>query len=329
VSAFIDAHRDRFGVEPICETLDVSASAYYQRKTGDRSARSVADERLTGRICEVHGENFDCYGYRRLHAQLVREGETAGRDRVARLMRCAGVQGAKRRGKPWRTTISDPAAQRRPDLVRRDFTATAPDRLWVGDFTYLRTWEGRSLFSFIIDVFSRMIVGWQIARHMRTSLVSDALRMALGLRRPGADFRLVSHSDQGSQYTAEDYVQVLDDHRVLASVGSVGDAYDNALAESFVDSYKTELIADRVWRTHAQLELRTVVYVSWFNTIRLHSSLGNIPPAEHEQRYADAVAAHPEALVLPTGCSGSGAAGVYDPSGVVSALRLQPLALTK
>jgi putative transposase len=293
VSVFIDEHRERFGVEPICETLDVSASAYYQRATGERSARRIEDERLTGRIREVHEANYDCYGYRRVHAQLVREGETAGRDQVARLMASDGLQGAKRRGKAWKTTTPDPEAQRAFDLVCRDFAATAPDRLWVGDFTYLRTWEGRSFFSFIIDVFSRMIVGWQIARHMRTSLVLDALRMALAIRQPGADFQLVSHTDQGSQYTSEDYTQQLDDAKVLASVGSIGDCYDNALAESFVDSYKTELIADRVWRTHAQLELATVDYVVWFNMRRLHSSLGNRPPIEHEQRHAAALVAPP------------------------------------
>ena len=322
MSAFIDMHRARFGVEPICETLDVSASAYYQRATGERSARRVEDERLTGRIREVHEANYECYGYRRVHAQLIREGETVGREQVARLMRAAGVVGAKRRGKPWRTTIPDPQAQRASDLVNRDFTAPAPDRLWVGDFTYLRTWEGRSFFSFVIDVFSRMIVGWQIARHMRTSLVLDALRMALAIRQPGADFKLVSHTDQGSQYTSEDYTQQLDDAHVLASVGSVGDCYDNALAESYVDSYKTELIADRVWRSHTQLELATVDYVAWFNTRRLHSSLGNVPPLEHEQRYIAALTdAHPEALLLPTGSVTLNRSGVYDPFGVVSALR--------
>ena len=257
----------------------------------------------------------------RVHAQLIREDEHAGRDQVARLMRCAGIQGAKRRGKPWRTTIPDPQAQRPSDLVNRDFTAPAPDRLWVGDFTYLRTWEGRLYFAFIIDVFSRMIVGWQLACHMRTTLVLDALRMALGLRAPGADFQLVAHTDQGSQYTSEDYTQELDDARVLASVGSVGDAYDNALAESFVDSFKTELIADRVWRTSSQLELAIVEYVAWFNTVRLHSSLGNIPPSEHEQRHVAALAAHPEALLLSNGSVTLNAAGVYDPSGVVSDLR--------
>ncbi|MGA8718179.1 MAG: IS3 family transposase, partial [Solirubrobacteraceae bacterium] len=227
-----------------------------------------------------------CYGYRRVHAQLVREGENAGRDQVARLMASAGIEGAKRRGKPWRTTIPDPHAQRASDLVNRDFTAPAPDRLWVGDFTYLRTWEGRLYFAFIIDVFSRMIVGWQLACHMRTTLVLDALRMALGLRAPGADFQLVSHTDAGSQYTSFDYTQVLDDHEVLASIGTVGDALDNALAESFVDSYKTELIADRVWRSRAQLELATVEYVGWFNHDRLHEALGDIPPIEFEQRHA-------------------------------------------
>ncbi len=158
--------------------------------------------------------------------------------------------------------------------------------MWVGDFTYLRCWEGIAYFSFVIDVFSRMIVGWQLAQNMRTTLVLDALRMALGLRQPGADFELVAHTDAGSQYTSAAYTQVLDDHRVLASIGSVGDAYDNALAESFVDSYKTELIADRVWRSRSQLELATVEYIGWFNHQRLHESLGDIPPVEFEQLHA-------------------------------------------
>jgi len=285
VSAFVDKTRARYGVEPVCRTLGVSASAYYQRATGARSARSVGDERLTARIRTVHSENFECYGYPRVWRELQRQGEQVGRDRVARLMRQEGIRGAKRRGKPWRTTIADPNAQKRPDLVNRQFTAAAPDRLWVGDLTYLRTWEGRMYFAFLIDVFSRMIVGWQLAGHMRSDLVLDALRMALGTRQPGVEVQLVAHTDQGSQYTAEDYTQVLDDHLVLASVGTVGDCYDNALSESFVDSYKTELIADRVWRTNAQLELATVSYVGWFNHRRLHSSIANRPPVEHEREY--------------------------------------------
>jgi putative transposase len=218
--------------------------------------------------------------------QLKRVGETAPRCRVQRLMAEHGIVGAKRRGRPWRTTKPDPAAVRPRDLVKRDFAASAPNRLWVGDFTYLRCWEGIAYFSFVIDVFSRMIVGWQLAQNMRTTLVLDALRMALGLREPGADFELVAHTDAGSQYTSAAYTQVLDDHRVLASIGSVGDAYDNALAESFVDSYKTELIADRVWRSRSQLELATVEYIGWFNHQRLHESLGDIPPVEFEQLHA-------------------------------------------
>lgn len=282
MSAYIDEHRERFGVEPICRALDVSASAYRHRATGARSARAVEDERLLARIREIHEANYFAYGSRRMWKALKREGQDVGRGRVERLMKTNGIQGAKRRGKPWRTTKSDPEACRRPDLVERNFTATDPNRLWVGDLSYLRCWEGVVYFAFIIDAFSRMIVGWQLASHMRTDLVLDALRMALGTREHGADFQLVAHTDRGSQYTSADYTQVLDDHRVLASVGSVGDAYDNAMAESFVDSFKTELITDRVWRTRSQLELAVVEYVAWFNHQRLHSGLGDLPPAEYE-----------------------------------------------
>jgi putative transposase len=291
VTRFIDTYRERFGVEPICRALGVSASAYYHRRTGARSGRAVEDERLLGVIRQTHTDNFHAYGYRKMWKTLCREGETVPRCQVQRLMREHGIVGAKRRGKPWRTTTSDPSAERRPDLVNRDFTATAPDRLWVGDFTYLRCWEGRLFFSFVIDVYSRRIVGWQLASHMRTDLVLDALRMALGTRQPGADFTLITHSDAGSQYTSYDYTQVIDDHRVLASVGSVGDAFDNALAESFVDSFKTELIKDRVWQTRAQLELAILEYVDWFNNRRLHQSLGDIPPVEFEADWAAATTA--------------------------------------
>jgi putative transposase len=282
VTAFIDSHRGRFGVEPICRAVDVSASAYYERAGGCRSARALEDERLLGRIRELHKKNFEAYGSRRMWKALLRAGEHVGRSHVERLMRRNGIQGAKRRGRPWRTTTADPLAQRPGDLVERDFTAQAPNRLWVGDFTYLRCWEGAVYFSFIIDIYSRMVVGWQLAANMRTTLVLDALRMALGTRAPGADFTLIQHTDAGSQYTAQDYTQVLDDHKVLASIGSVGDAFDNALAESFVDSFKTELIADRVWKTRSQLELAVVHYVAWFNHERLHSALDDIPPVEFE-----------------------------------------------
>jgi len=286
MSAFIDERREDFGVEPICETLGVSASAYYQRQTGERSARAVEDERLVEVISETHKRNYEAYGYRRMWKALLRAGELVARCQVQRLMAEHGIQGAKRRGKPWRTTRPDSDALRRPDLVNRDFTVRRPNALWVADFTYLRCWEGVLYFAFVIDVFSRMIVGWQLAANMRDTLVLDALRMALALRDPGADVALVHHSDAGSQYTSSDYTQTLCDHTVLASIGTVGDAYDNALAESFVDSYKTELISDRVWSSRAQLELATVEWVSWFNHDRLHESLGDIPPAEFEAQYA-------------------------------------------
>ena len=233
-------------------------------------------------------------------------------------MRQAGIKGAKRRGKPWRTAIGDPAAQKRPDLVQRDFTAVAPDRLWVGDFTYLRSWEGKIYFSFVIDAYSRMIVGWQLASHMRTDLVLDALRMALSTRSPGADFTLVAHTDRGSQYVSEDYTQQLDDAKVLASVGSVGDAYDNAMAESFVDSFKTELIKDRVWHSNTKLELAIIEWVAWFNTRRLHSSIGNRPPVEHEAEWRRLVS-QPDTLSPPRTLFTLNAAREYDPlPGVVS-----------
>jgi transposase InsO family protein len=283
VTAFVDEHRGRFGVEPICRVLGVSASAYYQRKTGRRSQRAVEDERLLGRIRELQAANYYAYGSRRMWVALRRAGEPVARCTVERLMRAHGIQGAKRRGKPWRTTRPDPAARRRPDLVDRDFTATGPNELWVADITYLRCWEGVLYFAFVLDAWSRRVVGWQLAGHMRTTLVLDALAMALHHRGPGADVALVHHSDRGSQYTSIDYTQTLTDHRVLASVGSVGDAYDNALAESFVDSFKTELIADRVWRSRSQLELAVVEWVGWFNTSRLHSALGDRPPLEFEQ----------------------------------------------
>jgi len=184
-------------------------------------------------------------------------------------------------------------AQRRPDLVQHDFSARRPNELRVAHLPYLRYWEGLVFFAFVIDAFSRKIVGWQLATHMRTDLVLDALKMALAQRGGGAAVELIHHSDRGSQYTSFDYGQTLDDHGVLASVGSVGDAYDNALAESFVDSFKTELITDRVWRTRSQLELAVVEYIGWYNAARLHESLGDIPPVLFERHDA-----HREATTL-------------------------------
>jgi putative transposase len=229
VSRYIEEHRGRFGVEPICRVLGVSASAHYRRATGRRSERSIEDERLLERIRELHEHNYMAYGYRRMWKALLRDGEPVARCTVQRLMRVNAIQGAKRRGKPWRTTTPDSTAVRRPDLVNRDFTASRPDELWVADFTYLKCWEGAVFFAFVLDAYSRRIVGWQFEGHMRTDLVLDALRMALATRELGADVQLIHHSDAGGQYTSFDYSQVLDDHDVLASIGSVGDAYDKAL----------------------------------------------------------------------------------------------------
>ena len=285
MSAFIDAHRDRFGVEPICRTLGVSESAYYHRRGGARSRRSVEDEQLLGAIQLLHQRNWYAYGSRRMWLALRRAGYRVGRDRVRRLMRTNGIEGAKRRGKRIRTTTPDTQLVRPADLVQRRFAASRPDALWVADFTYLRSWQGVSYFSFVLDAYSRRIVGWQLATSMRTSLVLDALRMALSRRTTGADVELVHHSDAGSQYTSSDFQQVLDDHRVLASIGSVGDAYDNAMAESFVDTFKTELITDRVFKTHRQLELAVIRWVAWYNSERLCERIGDIPPAEYEALY--------------------------------------------
>jgi transposase InsO family protein len=218
VSRYVDEHRGRFGVEPICKTLGVSVSAYYQRRSGRRSLRAVEDERLLGRIRELHAANYYAYGYRRMWKALRRAGEQVPRCQVQRLMKSNGIVGAKRRGKPWRTTRPDPQAARRPDLVQRDFAAAGPNELWVADLSYLRCWQGLVFFAFVLDAYSRMIVGWQLAAHMRTDLVLDALKMALHRREPGADVELIHHSDRGSQYTSIDYTQTLTDHRVLASV---------------------------------------------------------------------------------------------------------------
>jgi transposase InsO family protein len=207
---------------------------------------------------------------------LRRAGEHVPRCRVQRWMRTHAIVGAKRRGRPWRTTRLDPHAHRRPDLVQRNFSVSGPDQLWIADVSYLGCREGLVFFGFVPNAYSRRVVGWQLASHMRTTLVLDALRMALGRRRPGADVALVHHSDRGSQYTSVDHTQTLADHGVLASVGSVGDAYDNALAESFVDSFKTELIADRVWKTRSQLELAVV---------RVHRLVQPRPPPPSPRRH--------------------------------------------
>jgi len=286
VSAFIDAHRQDFGVEFICRTIGTSPSAYYQRAKGEPSARGVEDTRLLGEIRRVHAENYEAYGSRRTWKAMLREGETVGRGRVERLMSRNAIVGAKRRGKPWRTTIAGDQPVSAPDLLQRDFTASRPNERWCADFTYLRCWTGVVFLSFVIDVYSRLLVGWQLAGHMRESLVEDALQMAVATRRIDPRQVLIFHSDHGSQYTSRDFTAALRGHGIHASLGSVGDAYDNALAESFVDTFKTELLADRVWQTRDQLEFEVARWIGWYNQRRLHSSIGDIPPDEFEAIHA-------------------------------------------
>ena len=287
MSAFIEQRKALgFAVALTCRSIGTSPSAYYQRATGVLSARATQDERLLAAIRRVYRDNYEAYGSLRVWKALKRDGIEVGGGRVERLMAQDGLVGAKRRGRAWKTTVADPAGCERPDLVNRDFTATRPDALWIADFTYLRSWEDVGFFSFVLDVYSRPCVGWQLCSNMRTDLVLDALKMALGTRRHGADLQLIHHSDRGSQYTSFDFTQALHDHDVLGSLGSTGDAYDNAMAESFVDSFKTELIRDRVWKTRTQLELAVVEWVGWYNHARLHSALDHVPPVEYEALYA-------------------------------------------
>jgi putative transposase len=287
VIAYIEVHRDRFGVEPICRALQFAPSTYWSAKRRPPAARAVRDEKLKVHIARVHAENFGVYGAPKIWAQLNREGTRVGRCTVERLMRDLGLQGAVR-GRPRRTTIPDDAAERPGDLVDRQFHAEAPNRLWVADLTYVRTWSGFVYVAFITDVFSRRIVGWQASTSLRTDLALHALEQAIWDRaRAGEDLDgLVHHSDRGVQYLAIRYTERLAEVGVVNSVGSTGDSYDNALAESMIGLYKTELIRNRgPWRGLDDLELATLEWVDWFNHRRLFHELGRIPPAEFEERY--------------------------------------------
>jgi putative transposase len=285
VTRFIDAHRDRFGVQPICRTLQVAPSTYYAASSRPLSARALRDAQLKVEITRVHKDNFEVYGVRKVWRQLGREGIPVGRDRVARLMRELGICGVVR-GKPRRTTTPAPTADRPADLVERDFTAPAPNRLWVADLTYVATWAGFAYVAFIIDAFSRMIVGWRVATTLRATLALDALEMAIWARQDAGLDGLVHHSDRGAQYLAIRYTQRLADQGAVASVGSKGDSYDNALAEAVNSLYKAELIGRRgPWRGAEQVELATLAWVGWWNQRRLHGAIGDIPPAEHEAIY--------------------------------------------
>jgi putative transposase len=287
---FVDEHRDRFGVEPIIGVLRgtdagfLSVSGYYAAKSRPPSARTVADAALCGQIAEVHAANYGVYGVRKMHAALRRDGVQAGRDQIGRLMRHLGLHGV-RRGRFKRTTIADHAAFRPADLVRRRFTATAPNRLWVCDLTYIRTWVGFAYLALVVDVYSRRLVGWALTTHLRTDLPLEALEMAVWARNERLD-GLVHHSDAGSQYTAIRYTDVLAGVGALPSVGTVGDSYDNALAESTIGQIKAELV-HRLgpWRTVEQLEYALLEYIDWWNHRRLHAQIGMRTPAETELAY--------------------------------------------
>jgi len=282
MTRFIEDRRDRFEVELLCRVLGASPSTYYASRVRPPSARAIIDAWLHEEIERVFKENYSVYGARKLWRQLQREGITIGRDRVWRLMREAGLQGV-RRGKTKFTTRRDERAARPPDLVDRDFTAEAPDRLWVADLTYVRTWAGFCYVAFVEDVFSRMIVGWSIATHLRASLATEALEMAVW-RRGASVHGLIHHSDAGSQYTSVVYSERLAEHGIAPSVGSVGDSFDNAMAESAIGLYKTELIRRQgPWRNPDQVEFATLEYIDWFNNRRLHGEIGHVPPAELEE----------------------------------------------
>jgi transposase InsO family protein len=297
--AYIDAHRDRYGVEPICDALPIAPSTYYEHKAQERnpdcrSDRSKRDELLKSEIERVFVENFSVYGARKIWKQLNRESISVARCTTARLAKALGIRGAVR-GKRWKTTIPDVDADRPRDLVQRSFTATAPNRLWVADITYVPTWRNGMVYvAFVIDVFARRIVGWRVLSSLRTDIVLDALEQAL-YSRTGVE-GLIHHSDRGSQYLSIRYTERLAEAGIESSVGSVGDSYDNALAETIIGLFKTEVIRRRgPWKTIDEVEYAVCEWVDWYNNRRLLESIGDIPPAELEQAYYEQQEGHAEA----------------------------------
>ena len=288
--AFIDDHRQAHGVEPICRVLPIALSTYHAHvaKRDDPSRLSARDRRdaaLKEEVRRVFDANFRVYGVRKVWRQLQREGFDVARCTVARLMRAMGLEGIIR-GKPIRTTVSDKAAPCPLDHVNRQFHAPAPNMLWVSDFTYVATWTGFVYVAFVIDTYARRIVGWRVSRTAHASFVLDPLEQALHDRRPAQGSRLVHHSDRGSQYVSIRYTERLAEAGVEPSVGSVGDSYDNALAETVNGLYKAEVIHRRgPWRSCEAVEFATLEWVDWFNNRRLLEPIGNIPPAEAEERY--------------------------------------------
>jgi putative transposase len=289
--AFIDEHRGEYGVEPICQQLPIAPSTYHEQKAreGDPSrlpARAVRDAELREEIERVWKENFGVYGARKVWRQLVREEVPVARCTVERLMRALGLQGA-RRGRTYKTTLADESADRPADLVQREFSADRPNRLWVADLTYVATWTGFVYVAFVTDVFSRKIVGWRVSNSLRSDLALDALEQALAARPDLGE--LVHHSDRGVQYLSIRYTERLAEAGIEPSVGSVGDSYDNALAETIFGLFKTEVIRKSgPWRNLEEVEFATLEWVDWFNHRRLLEPIGNIPPVEFEQLYNEA-----------------------------------------
>lgn len=294
MTAFVDEHRAAYGVEPICKMLQIAPSAYYERlrkrrEPGRRSVREQRDAELKPEILRVFSEHFGVYGVRKVWRQLLRENITAARCTVARLMRDLGLQGVIR-GKPKRTTISDNNAPCPLDRVNRQFKARAPNRLWVSDFTYVATWTGFVYVAFVIDVFARYIVGWRVSRTAHANFVLDALEQAIHARCPSGARNLVHHSDRGSQYVAIRYTERLAEAGIEPSVGSVGDSYDNALAETVDGLFKAEVIHRcGPWRSFDAVEYATLEWVDWFNNRRILEPIGNITPAEAEQQFYTAM----------------------------------------
>lgn len=289
MNGFIDVHRERFGVEPICKVLQVAPSAYRRmvarrRDPALRCARARRDEVLDGHIDRIWQANLQVYGARKVWRQLQREGIEVARCTVERLMHAKGLRGAMR-GKTLRTTRPDPAAPCPLDRVNRQFVAQRPNQLWVSDFTYVSTWQGFVYVAFVIDVFARHIVGWRVSRSMHTEFVLDALEQALWARQPERN-ALIHHSDRGSQYVSIRYSERLAEAGIEPSVGSRGDSYDNALAETINGLYKAEVIHRRgPWKNVEAVELATLEWVSWFNHHRLLEPIGYIPPAQAEANY--------------------------------------------
>jgi putative transposase len=296
VIRYIDAHRDRFGVEPICTTLQVAPSTYYAAKSRPPCARRLRDEELKREIVRVWQANFSVYGADKVWTQLNREGVRVARCTVERLMRQLGLRGVGR-GTKHRTTIPDDLAARPADLVERNFHVDAPNRLWVADLTYVKTHTGWVYVAFVVDVYSRFVVGWQASTSLRSDLALDALEMAIYARRDQNLDGLIHHSDRGVQYLEIRYTERLGEAGVVNSVGSRGDSYDNALAESFNGLYKTELIRRQgPWRGLDDVEFATLEYIDWFNHRRLHSEIGKIPPAELEATYTRQATKEPQPL---------------------------------